>query len=67
MGATLNSPGVDARGGGGPPAGDPASILAAALAQRKNKVSASGEFPSFFLRVCETDFVDDEDEGEDWD
>ena len=68
MGATLNSPSVDARGGGGPPLGDPASILAAALAQRKNKVSASGEFPSFLLRaVCETDCVDDEDEGEDWD
>lgn len=49
MGATLNSPGVDARGGGGPPPGDPASILAAALAQRKNKVSASGEFPSFLI------------------
>ena len=48
MGATLNSPGVDTKGGGGPPAGDPASILAAALAQRKTKVSASGEYPLFF-------------------
>ena len=29
--------------------------------------SASGEFPYFLLRLCETDCVDDEDEGEDWD
>lgn len=43
--------------------GDPASILAAALAQRKNKVAQSGNSP--FRRKWLT--IDDEDEGDDWD
>ena len=60
MGASLNSPNVDVKSG--PPAGDPASILAAALAQRKNKVSQSGDSP-----LCLGADLDDEDEGEDWD
>ena len=38
VGASLNSPSVDGRSGAN--AGDPASILAAALAQRKGKVGA---------------------------
>lgn len=58
VGATLSSPATpDAKG----VPNDPASILAAALAQRKNKVSQSGN-----LAVRRWLTVDDEDEGEDW-